>query len=151
MTDEARYEPDALEQATFIVPLGVHMAGNGSVTFDVPDDELIEDIRTVIAAFVEFNPENKGKGFVFGDNVLDVGLQRIALTDITKEVLRQMGTPDGGNPPDLDTMLASAFARFPQFVSFQVLAAGSGDLVADPLHTDRVLADQVKANYGVNA
>lgn len=149
MKDDNTFERDALDQASFMVPLGIHMASNGSVTFDVVDDELTEDVRTMIAAFAEFNPAIVDERTVSNNSVKPLLKQREALTDITKAILRQMGTPDGGNPPDLDTMLASAFDRFPQFTDFRELAAGCGQLGVDPLHEDHALAEQMKPNYGV--
>jgi hypothetical protein len=142
MTKDHRYEraPDA--RASFMVPLGIHKASDGSLTFDPSDDELQDDLATMIRAFKELHPAENGDPS-FEGQVKSLGEQRERMTNIMRGVVGQMGTPDGGDPHEIDTMLASAFDRFPQFVEFSELAAGCGDLVVDPLHEDRELADQI--------
>lgn len=148
MPREKAFERDTLDHASFMVPLGIHMTDTGSVTFDVVDDELLEDISTMIAVFAQLNPVVEDGRNISTSNVKTLASQRAALTEITKMILRQMGAPDGGDAQDHDTMLASAFDRFPQFADFRELAAGCGDLEVDPLHEDSALAEQVKPNYG---
>lgn len=149
MKREKAFERDTLDQASLMVPLGIHMTDTGSVTFDVVDDELLEDISTMIAVFAELTPVVENERNVSTSDVQKLSTQRAALTDITKFIVLQMGAPDGGDAPDINTMLASAFDRFPQFTDFRELAAGCGDLIVDPLHPDSALAEQLKPNYGV--
>lgn len=140
--EEGVFERGALDTASFVVPLGVQLASNGSLVFDQPEDELCEDINTMLRTFVELGPDK------YDGSIHNPSDQRKMLTDITKLILTQMGTPDGGLAHDLDAMLASTFDRFSQLVDFRELAVGCGDRVADPLHTDRKLADELAANHG---
>lgn len=149
MTDTTQYERSSLEQADKMVPLGIYVASDGSVIFDSSDAMLLEDAAAMVHAFVALHPDNNGKLFALnGVEVKTSANQRERMTNVLRGILQQMGAPDGGDPHKLDTMLASAFDRFPQFADFSALAAGSGDLITDPLHPDRAISDQLTFNHG---
>ena len=123
------------------IPLGIHATPQGRIAFDQPDDELIEDVRTLLACCAALgdaptNPVTNLKG------------QQKTLGMILWAVLQEMGAPDGGEPLEPSKLLASAFARFPQFVDFRGLVVDSGDALTDPNHPDAALVAQVEAGFG---
>lgn len=149
MAATPRYQRSPLADATNMVPIGVHLSSDEAVVFDPPDDQLIEDLREMIAAFRELFPtQNDTTAFMrVKANIKDLASQRDSMVEVLIAILMQMGAPDGGEPHELPKMLASAFDRFPQFMDFLELAAGCGDLAVDPEHPDNPLAKQTEFDH----
>lgn len=149
MSAVLRYQRSPLADATNMVPVGVHLSSDGAVVFDPPDEELMQDLREMIAVFRELFPtQNDTTAFMrVKANIKDLASQRDSMAEVLMAILIQMGAPDGGEPHELPKMLASAFDRFPQFVDFLELAAGCGDLAVDPEHPDHPLAKQTEFDH----
>lgn len=149
MSDARTYVRPLLAPATNIVPVGIHSAPDGTLAFDSPDEALLEDLRTMIAAFVghrSADGDAEAASLLRGA-IGDLGAQRDRMTAIVAGLLEQMGSPDGGTPYQASNMLASAFDRFPMFTDFLGLAAGCGDPAVDPLHEDAKLAQETLPDY----
>lgn len=132
----ARYHRNPLDDARNIVPVGPHIAADGSLTFDEPTDELFEDVQEFMRAFVELRPtpDTTPAYRLFEENsAKNLQVQRDYLSQITDHALRQLGPSDDGEQRTAKGMLASTFDRFPAFTDFLEWTAGCGDPVADPL------------------
>ena len=149
MTGPIPYARPALADATTTIPIGVHVATDGAIVFDPPDEQLHEDLAVMMAAFCELYPKpNETTAYSrFASSTPDLTKQRDYLSDVLAEVLRQMGSPDGAGHYELHNMLASAFDRFPQFADFLELAAGCGDPAVDVLHPDNPLAAKTHFDF----
>ena len=139
---DTRYRRPALASAEHFVPLGLHATPDGSLVFDPPDPAVVEDVRVLLAACAELR---LGEGTRCP--VPSLKDQRHKLHLILHTLMTAMGAPDGGEPYQPKTLLATALDRFPQLADFDELAAGSGDPATDPLHEDGTLRDQVEVDW----
>jgi hypothetical protein len=143
MPESARYQRSPLANAETIVPVGLHVAPDGSLVFDPPDEELLNDLRLLIAVFAAQYPSGSAAGNRFRRTVLPLAAQKAVMSEVIEALLAQMGSPDGGDRYSAATMLASAFDRFPQFADFLDLATGCGDPNVDPAHRDHLLSREL--------
>lgn len=149
MQNIIRPDRDPLSDATNIVPLGLHHSSTGKLTFDPLDPSLAEDLKAFASIFVAEYPEIGTWPPGFSEAVLDLAQQRDAMSKMLFEMLSQMQNADGRvEPIRLETLLASTFDRFPQFVDFTDIAEGSGDMALDPSHPDRALYDETAFKLG---
>ena len=147
MTEDAgesdtRYRRPALASAEHFVPLGLHTTPDGSLVFDPPEAALVEDVRMLLSVCAERRLQEGPRCPV--PSLKD---QRHKLHLILHTLMTAMGAPDGGEPYQPKTLLASALDRFPQLADFDELAAGSGDPATDPLHEDSALRGQVEVDW----
>lgn len=135
---DKRYQRHPLDDARNIVPVGPHIASDGSLAFDEQTPELVEDIQEFMRAFVDLRPTpDQTPAFrLFEQNsAKTLQVQRDYLSQITDHTLRQLGPSDEGEQRSAKRMLASSFDSFPAFIDFLDLTCGCGDPVADPLMT----------------
>ena len=139
---DTRYRRPALASAEHFVPLGLHATPDRCLVFDPPDAALVQDVRMLLAVCAEQRLTEGTRCPV--PSLKD---QRHKLHLILHTLMTAMGAPDGGEPYQPKTLLATALDRFPQLADFDELAAGSGDPATDPLHEDGALREQVEVEW----
>lgn len=144
------YRTPPFASASNIVPLGLHVASDGTLAFDPTDAALIADLRSMVEAFAEMYPEEEAaRPTRFSKSVHHLQKQKDMMSDAVRQILRQMARGSGSSAEeyDVDAMMASAFSRFPQFEDFLVLTAGCGDATVDPEHPDFALSEELAFKF----
>ena len=137
---------DPLADASCIMPLGLHATASDRLAFDPRDDSLLEDLRALV---VEFDARHealrldRGPAFIA---IHSLGDQRDMMSRIMSKLMEQV--LDDGAQVEMADLLASTFARFPQFEDLRVFAQGTGNQHLDPDFADKGLADEIAANWG---
>lgn len=153
MQNQPRPDRDPLADATNIVPLGIHHGNGGKLMFDTADDAMLEDVRTLAAAFESEYPSGDIAPPGFAEHVLSLARQRDAMSHVLSAMMVQMQERKDG-PAEvvgLETLLASTFDRFPHFVDFHDIASGSGDMALDTAHEDHALFSELSFNLATGA
>ncbi|NJM82509.1 MAG: hypothetical protein HC844_08430 [Tabrizicola sp.] len=138
---------DPLADASCIMPLGLHATASGRLAFDPRDDSLLEDLRTLVVEFSGRHDALRADNPAAAKEIPSLTIQRDMMSDIMGRLMEQM--LDDGGRVDMEDLLATTFARFPQFADLRVFAQGTGNQHLDPDFEDKGLADEIAAQWGV--
>lgn len=139
---------DPLADASCIMPLGLHVTASGRLAFDPRDESLLEDLRGLVVEFDAQHAALRAQNMAAAMAIPALTNQRDMMSKIMGRLMEQV--LDEEATIDMADLLATTFARFPQFADLRVFAQGTGNQHLDPDFEDKALAEETAAQWGVS-